>query len=808
MSIDASEITTGTLDDARLSSRQQAKQDPLNGFVFATPYAQAPNGAAYKSPTSSDRTPDNTLWLQNLIDYYCDGNKGVTIMLPAGTIYVRQIVVKNGLRLIGQGHRNTIIKALKLTDGEISSYQDVDGFYGFVEMPSDGSQYYDATIADIYFQGPNDNYDLITGTNAGQMGWYFHGKLHDGDGVQGGMTNSTFRNVKIDNFSFHACWFRSQKDTVSAPMQISILENCYFTAGTESRSRAFLGTGEFVQMTFINGTFRNDTQGDDACFELSREYNYNGLIGGYSVTDNAPALINNMPVDKYSYGYSGPGNVAVVQFYGTTFYSYSHIGNTDHPELSGRGLILESARCVMLNCCQFENLTRAMEVHYGSDAVKVDDCIFLQCGDIGKNGWLVKTFDATSSVTIVDPYSENAGTTLVDVPWIGDGIVQVSNWTYSGEAQTSSKIKQLWRDKTQAVLAKFWNNGGGPALSTVGAMGINTDTPRGNFAVAGTKAGQSGIYVPNTWWGQDFVSPVLFTSVWAGDSTNPNLCYVWATNYTDTQIKYYHKLIDISSLTGIDDLYKLDLVYAIDSSGKQVYPTTAKFINPSTGPALVTQGSIGVNTLVPKGFAQFTSVANNANLNYPPSIWFGQDGLNPVVFTSRWAAGDANTYQVWATVYTTSQIQYYYNQLDITSLDGFEDLSLLKLVYSVDQSGNYTFPDGSTYSKVGTKNISDPVSYVQLADLLAFDKLVVSVASTLIFDTAAIQPSMLGKEIKVISTSGDIVTLNSVLTSHDAASTSNVSFSGIGKYIVVEIQITGGTVTAPVYNFVIIRQNF
>lgn len=263
----------------------------------------------------------------NFIDnYYTKGN---VVYIPSGNYRIHNtLVLKDGVSIIGDSVSTTFLTAGYPNDAPVPGFPSPypGSTYGGYMMVMATGRVTGCNISNIGFSGhvavgENFNPDVTETKTKGCM--HFEAKV-GGQYGDGGLWNSTFKNINIRNFNGHGIYLDGSGEGdggYMAPNQLSIFENVYVNR-QKSSTHSLLMEGQQGQITFLN------------CGLAGITYGKNASTGEFKIIKGMNAVIRN----------KGYIQTAVVSFINSTFQDGEY------------GAYIAFAECVTFDTCWFENL--------------------------------------------------------------------------------------------------------------------------------------------------------------------------------------------------------------------------------------------------------------------------------------------------------------------------------------------------------------------------------------------------------------------------------------------------------------------
>jgi Pectate lyase superfamily protein len=268
--------------------------------------------------------------------------KGGIIYFPKGVYLVQEIILKNRVSLIGE-YSGTIIKPTKKLNGTYNnSLVRLDD--GFVENISvEGFMFY-GDVPDDASTNPDQNSRIEVDMHCFDF---------NADGTDGGLWNSSFKNITIRKFKRDGMRFKGGSDYETNNYydrvnQFNSFENIRIIKSNSVDSRAIYMFGQNAQINFINCTF-----------------------SGSNSVDNAGTNVWIESTSQNPEGPVGPGpQTSLINFDTCTF------------ENSERGFMISGAFAVNIRGCWFENLNSSLDILDFSRGIDISGNKFSNAGRV------------------------------------------------------------------------------------------------------------------------------------------------------------------------------------------------------------------------------------------------------------------------------------------------------------------------------------------------------------------------------------------------------------------------------------------
>ncbi|MBN1618321.1 hypothetical protein JW887_03195 [Candidatus Dojkabacteria bacterium] len=265
------------------------------------------------------KTQDYTSAFQNAIDYASLNAlndpelKGSVVYIPNGNYRINQLLLKNGISILGESITKTFIQSTVIHNVDYMFKIEVGPVF--------------LNLSNFSVFGRNE-------TNAGCF--LFEAQPLSTDPYHGGLWNSKINDIKISGFKGHGIYLKGSGNSASGngnlPNQFNIFENVRVSKASDY-SNALKMEGQNGQISFINCTFDGFTYTENDVLTYSKGHNIN--------------IKNKLQFTS-----------AVISFINCTCQSANY------------GFYIEWAENITIDNCWFENLGVAITVKSNySDAV-------------------------------------------------------------------------------------------------------------------------------------------------------------------------------------------------------------------------------------------------------------------------------------------------------------------------------------------------------------------------------------------------------------------------------------------------------
>lgn len=293
----------------------------------------------------------------NFINSYY--TKGTVVYIPTGDYRIHNtLILKNGVSIIGDGMYSTFLTAGYPDDPQVSGFPSpypgstYDGFMITMEKGRImGTNISNLSLSGHIANTGDFNPSVIDTKTKG--GIYFEA-IPAEPYYDGGLWNSTFKNLDVRNFNGNAIWLNGGgKDSgYFAPNQFLIFENV-IALRQKDVSHALLLQGEQGQLTFINCSLGGLLYDKD-----TERGTMKALKGMNVVIENEEGI-----------------QTAVVSFINSTFQDAEY------------GVFIKFAESITFDTCWFENLDMAITAsnnnYYPSKAINVLNSRFANASGFG-----------------------------------------------------------------------------------------------------------------------------------------------------------------------------------------------------------------------------------------------------------------------------------------------------------------------------------------------------------------------------------------------------------------------------------------
>lgn len=206
------------------------------------------------------KTQDYTTAFQSAIDFASLNTlndselKGSVVYVPNGNYRINQLLLKNGVSLIGESIDKTLIQS---TEGH-----NVDYMFKIDEGP-------------VLINISNFN---IFGRYETNAGCFLFEAQPSSDRVDGGLWNSSVKNLMITGFKGHGIYLKGSGNTIDGdgklPNQFNVFENVRVSKSSDF-SNALKMEGQNGQFSFINCTFDGYSYNENGFRTYSKGHNIN-----------------------------------------------------------------------------------------------------------------------------------------------------------------------------------------------------------------------------------------------------------------------------------------------------------------------------------------------------------------------------------------------------------------------------------------------------------------------------------------------------------------------------------------------------
>lgn len=310
--------------------------------------------------------PNDGEKIQKAIDFAASNftssyyTKGTVVYIPTGDYRIHNtLVLKNGVSIMGDGMYSTFLTAGYPDDPPVTGFPSPypGSTYGGYMMVMDSGRIMGSNISNLSFSGhiaTTGNFNPATIDTKTKGCMYFEARVNSIYN-DGGLWNSTFKNIDIRNFNGHCIVLNGGgigDAGYMAPNQFLVFENI-MALRQKDVSHTLLMQGEQGQCTFLNCSL-------------------GGMLYAKNATNGEMKALKGINVAILNKSYI---QTAVVSFINSTFQDAEY------------GIFIKFAESITFDTCWFENLdmaiTAANEGTHPSKAINVLNSRFANASGFG-----------------------------------------------------------------------------------------------------------------------------------------------------------------------------------------------------------------------------------------------------------------------------------------------------------------------------------------------------------------------------------------------------------------------------------------